>query len=79
MVNPLVETELKQKTSEALFSVTSDASSTAKGLGQWVKPTAAEAKSGICIIVELCGELTHICWHRKGDYFASLTSLGTIF
>jgi hypothetical protein len=78
LVNPLVEPTPKQKTSEGLFDAPSVIDASAKDLSQWVKPTATEAKSGICMIIELRGELTHICWHRKGDYFASLTSLGML-
>jgi hypothetical protein len=79
LVNPLVEPTPKQKTSEGLFEIPSTADVSSKDLSVWVKPTAVEAKSGICMIVEMRGELTHICWHRKGDYFASLTTLRIFF
>lgn len=76
LVNPRVEPVEQHGITDSLFSNNTFATGGNEALAQWIQPTHQESKSGICMILELRGELTHLCWHRKGDYFASLTSLG---
>jgi ribosome biogenesis protein ERB1 len=40
---------------------------------KWVRPTEDERDRGILIIVEVAGTPKQITWHRKGDYFATVS------
>lgn len=39
-------------------------------------PTVQEAAVGIRQTVTLTARMSHVTWHRKGDYFASVSSAG---
>ncbi|KAL2911961.1 Ribosome biogenesis protein erb1 [Polyrhizophydium stewartii] len=40
---------------------------------EWVKPTDDEQKQGHCVRLKVSKGVTSLTWHRKGDYFASVS------
>ncbi|KAJ3273502.1 Ribosome biogenesis protein erb1 [Terramyces sp. JEL0728] len=47
------------------------------GAIKWEKPNASDSASGHCIHITLPKTVTSIAWHRRGDYFASVSPDGS--
>ena len=41
---------------------------------QWIRPSAALADAGICVVIPLRYVAKSISWHRRGDYFVTVCS-----
>ncbi|KAL5043687.1 ribosome biogenesis protein erb1 [Aspergillus fruticulosus] len=41
---------------------------------QWIRPSAALADSGVCVVIPLRYIAKSISWHRRGDYFVTVCS-----
>ena len=40
---------------------------------KWVRPNESERERGVLVIVEVPGTPKQVTWHRKGDYFATVS------
>ncbi|KAJ3298725.1 Ribosome biogenesis protein 1 [Borealophlyctis nickersoniae] len=45
----------------------------AKSASEWAKPTDAEFKDGHRVHITFAKNVTYLTWHRKGDYFATVS------
>jgi WD40 repeat protein len=45
----------------------------------WLKPTDDQYAQGIRLVLNHPKQVTHVTWHKKGDYFASVSPQGTQF
>jgi len=78
LLNPQVEPKPVQQTTESIFTDSPDIQKSKNQTDtKWITPTSAETSSGFCMVIEFKQILSHINWHRKGDYFATLTTQAT--
>jgi ribosome biogenesis protein ERB1 len=40
---------------------------------QWIRPSSSLADSGVCVVIPLRYVVKSISWHRRGDYFATVS------
>lgn len=43
---------------------------------KWTKPSPPQQDSGTAVIISVKHTVKHICWHRRGDYFATVSPEG---
>ena len=82
LVSPLVAAATLNHANEAFAS---SSATTKAGAGKevrgteaikWVRPSELERERGILVFIEVPGTPKQISWHRKGDYFATVSSDG---
>ncbi|KAI9030437.1 ribosome biogenesis protein BOP1 [Hyaloraphidium curvatum] len=71
LVAPGIENEAVQTASEAIFRSESAAPDDKAGV-VWAKPSEAESRAGIRVVLRFSRKVSSVVWHRKGDYFAVL-------
>ncbi|KAG4097015.1 BOP1NT domain-containing protein [Neocallimastix lanati (nom. inval.)] len=71
LINPLIASnEVQHNTEEFLKPHTEIEKS--KHV-EWVNPSSSETKNGIRQIIKFEKNVTYISWHRRGDYFATVS------
>jgi ribosome biogenesis protein ERB1 len=82
LVSPMVAAATLNHTNEAFAS---SSATTKAGAGnqtkgteaiKWVRPNELERERGILVFIEVPGTPKQVAWHRKGDYFATVSSDG---
>jgi len=46
---------------------------------KWVRPSELERERGVLVFIEVPGTPKHVAWHRKGDYFATVSADGEYY
>lgn len=76
LVDPRVATGTIQEATVEIIKESLEASSgndKSTSSVKWDKPTLAESDRGYLLILRLPKNVTSIAWHRKGDYFATVS------
>lgn len=47
-----------------------------KDIAQWSKPTPSQVENGISLVISTKKSIKELSWHRKGDYFVSVSPEG---
>ena len=82
LVSPHVAAATLNHTNEAFSSSSASTKITsgkdAKGTEsiKWVRPSESERERGILVFIDVPGTPKHVAWHRKGDYFATVSADG---
>ncbi|KAJ3260770.1 Ribosome biogenesis protein erb1 [Boothiomyces macroporosus] len=72
LLNPgLASQEVTETTEQVIATAWENVKNT--GAVKWEKPTAAEISNGHSIHIVLPKAVTSIAWHRRGDYFATVS------
>ena len=78
LLNPKVESLDMQSLTDEIFKNDAASSNRFKSPDcKWISPTQTEFTSGFRLIIQLNKPISHFSWHRKGDYFATLTTEAT--
>jgi ribosome biogenesis protein ERB1 len=72
LITPGLENEEIKAATESLFRVDAAAADDKTGV-VWGKPSSQEEQTGIRAVLKFPRKVTNVVWHRKGDYFATLT------
>lgn len=71
LVNPLVASHEVQHNTDEFIKQQVEAES--NKYAEWIKPSISEINSGIRQYIQLEKTITYLTWHRRGDYFASVS------
>jgi len=85
MVPPVFDPETEAQGREVIdagwgyASVTKDKEQQKEPVGKWAKPTLQQEQEGIYVTITIRKAIKHLAWHRRGDYFVTVSPDGMSF